>query len=142
MTHEAMRIGQLASAAGVNVQTLRYYERRGLLREPERTSAGHREYPEEAVRRVRFIKRAQELGFTLKEIEDLLRLRDDRSASCSDVRAAARTKMEDIDRKIGSLRAMRRALAILERSCTSDGSTRECPILEALDDAPARRRTR
>jgi len=142
MNQETMRIGQLASAANVNIQTLRYYERRGLLSEPERTPAGHREYPEEAVRRVRFIKSAQELGFTLKEIEDLLRLRDDQTASCSDVRAAARTKMDDIDHKIGSLRAMRRALAILERTCTGDGSTRECPILEALDDAAQRRRTR
>ena len=142
MNHGTMRIGQVASAASVNIQTLRYYERRGLLEQPERTPAGHREFPEEVVRRVRFIKRAQELGFTLNEIEELLRLREDRSASCSEVRAAARTKMEDIDRKIGSLRAMRRALAILERSCTSDGSTRECPILEALDDAAARRRGR
>ncbi len=142
MSQGTMRIGQVASAASVNIQTLRYYERRGLLLEPERTPAGHREYPEDAVRRVRFIKRAQELGFTLNEIEELLRLRDDRSASCREVRAAARSKMEDVDRKIASLRAMRRALAILERSCTSDGSTRECPILEALDDAPARGRGR
>ncbi len=142
MNHGAMRIGQVASAASVNIQTLRYYERRGLLKEPERTAAGHREYPKEVVRRVRFIKRAQELGFTLHEIEELLRLREDRSASCSDVRAAARSKMEDIDRKIRSLRAMRRALSILERSCRDNGSTRECPILEALDDAATHRRKR
>lgn len=135
-----MRIGQLALAASVNIQTLRYYERRGLLSEPGRTAAGHREYPEEAVRRVRFIKRAQGLGFTLTEIEELLRLRDDRNASCSSVRATARARMDDIDRKLAGLRAMRRALAILERSCTSDGSTRECPILEALDDAAPRGR--
>lgn len=139
MNRGTIRIGQLASAANVNVQTLRYYERRGLLTEPDRTPAGHREYPEDAIRRVRFIKRAQELGFALAEIEELLRFREDRSASCSEVRAAARIKIADIDHKIGSLRAMRRALAILERSCAGDGSTRECPILEALDDGPRRR---
>ena len=89
---------------------------------------------------MRFIKRAQELGFILEEIKELLRLRDDQTGSCSHVRSAARAKMENIDRKIASLKAMRRALGVLERSCTSDGSTRECPILEALDDSrPSKR---
>lgn len=134
MTTDTMRIGEVATEAGVNIQTLRYYERRGLLKQPERTPAGHREFPAETVRLVRFIKRAQDLGFTLAEIEELLRLREDQSASCGKVRATARAKIEEIERKVASLRAMKRALVVLENTCTSKGSTRECPILEALDD--------
>lgn len=134
MEQETLRTGEVAAQAGVNVETLRFYERRGLLKDPRRrSSSGYREYPPEAVRVVRFIKRAQELGFTLREIEELLRLRESQGASCADVRAAARSKLDDIDRKIRSLHAIKRALAVLVKSCSSDGSTRECPILEALD---------
>jgi len=134
MDTEKLKTGQVAVKAGVNVQTLRYYERRGLLKEPERRPSGYREYEPDAVRLVRFIKRSQELGFTLKEIEELLRLREDQRARCADVRAAAQAKIEDIERKVENLRAMKRALAVLVNSCTSGGSTRECPILEALDE--------
>ncbi len=140
MDTEKLKTGQVATKAGVNIQTLRYYERRGLLKEPERRPSGYREYEPDAVRLVRFIKRAQELGFTLKEIEELLRLREDQRASCADVRAAAEAKIEDIDRKVESLRAMKRALGVLVNSCTRNGSTRECPILEALDDNRKERR--
>jgi len=126
----------------VNVQTLRYYERRGLLEEPERTPSGQRRYPEDAVRRVRFIKRAQELGFSLAEIEDLLRLRDDTSASCGDVLEATEAKIEDIERKVRDLRRMKRALVLLASTCTKTGSTRQCPILEALDDTKRKGRRR
>src|ERR671919_881382 len=105
-----MRVGEVAAEAGVNIQTLRYYERRGLLEEPRRTPSGYRQYSAETVRVVRFIKRAQELGFTLAEIQDLLRLREDRESSRAEVQAVARTKMEDIEGRIQSLRAMRRAL--------------------------------
>jgi Hg(II)-responsive transcriptional regulator len=140
MDRETLRTGEVAAQAGVNVQTLRYYERRGLLKEPERRQSGYREYPPDAVQLIRFIKRAQEIGFTLTEIEDLLRLRSDQRASCSDVRAAAQEKIDDIEQKIRSLRAMKRALGVLVSSCTSDGSTRECPILEALDDRSRKER--
>lgn len=134
MERETLKTSEVAARAGVNVQTLRYYERRGLLEEPSRRPSGYREYPRDAVRLIRFIKRAQELGFTLHEVEELLRLRTDQRASCAQVRAAARAKIEDIDHKLQSLRAMRRALGVLVGSCTSDGSARQCPILEALDD--------
>lgn len=134
MDRETLRTGEVAARAGVNVQTLRYYERRGLLQEPGRRPSGYREYLPDAVQLVRFIKRAQELGFTLSEIEDLLRLRSEQKASCSEVRATAQTKMDDIELKIRSLRAMKRALGVLVNSCTSGGSIRECPILEALDE--------
>ena len=133
MKQTGLRTGELAAQAGVNVETIRFYERRGLIQEPRRRSSGYREYPAEAVKVVRFIKRAQELGFTLREVQELLRLRDSQAAGCADVRAAASAKMKDIDRKIDTLRAMRGALEVLLDSCTRDGSTRECPILEAIE---------
>jgi len=133
-----MRIGKVAAQAGVSVQTLRYYERRGLVEGPERTPSGLRSYPEDAVRRVRFIKRAQELGFSLAEIVELLSLRDDTSASCGEVLAATEAKIEAIDRKLRDLRRMKRALALLASTCTKQGSSRQCPILETLD-GPSRR---
>jgi Hg(II)-responsive transcriptional regulator len=140
MDRGTLRTGEVAALAGVNVQTLRYYERRGLLREPDRRPSGYREYPADAVRLIRFIKRAQDLGFTLSEIEDLLQLRGDQDSACSEVRATAEAKMEDIERKIRQLRAMKRALGVLAASCATDGSARHCPILEALDDGKVRGR--
>lgn len=132
---ENLRIGQLAAEAGVNVETIRYYERRGLLGEPARRPSGYRQYEPEAVRRVRFVKRAQQLGFTLTEIEELLRLREDQTSRCEEVRAAALAKLGDIEEKIRSLRAIKRALGVLVSSCVRRAPVRECPILEALDDA-------
>lgn len=140
MDRETLKTGEVAALAGVNLQTLRYYERRGLLKKPERRASGYREYPLDAVQLIRFIKRAQGLGFSLTEIEDLLRLRSDQKASCSEVRAAAQTKIEDIDQKIRALRAMKHALGVLVSSCTGDGSARACPILEALDDRSEKER--
>src|SRR6266702_193294 len=140
MDSHTLRTGEVAAQAGVNVQTLRYYERRGLLKEPARRASGYREYPPDSVELIRFIKRAQELGFTLTEIEDLLRLRNDQESACSEVRSAAEGKIEDIEQKIRHLRAMKRALGVLVASCATEGSTRHCPILEALDDRRERRR--
>jgi Hg(II)-responsive transcriptional regulator len=137
---ETLRTGEVAAQAGVNVQTLRYYERRGLLKEPERRQSGYREYSPDAVRLIRFIKRAQEIGFTLTEIEDLLRLRDDQVSACAEVRRAAEAKIEDIEQKIRRLRAIKRALGVLVASCATEGSPRHCPILEAFDDGKERRR--
>ncbi len=137
-SRDRLRSGQVAARAGVNVQTLRYYERRGLLEQPPRGPSGYREYPAEAVRVVCFIKRAQQLGFTLAEVEDLLRLRTDHGSNRAEVRAAARAKAMDIDARIGDLQAMRRALDVLIDSCSRSGSRRECPILEALEEAGPR----
>jgi Hg(II)-responsive transcriptional regulator len=137
MTNGTLRIGEVAARAEVNVQTLRYYERRGILREPERGEGNQRAYPADTVKLIRFIKRAQELGFALREIEELLRLKDDRRASCAQVRGAARSKIEDIDDRVRALRRMRRALTVLVDSCVHDGSVRECPILEALAEEGA-----
>lgn len=135
MRNEALPIGEVARQAGVNVQTLRYYERRGLLSPPERSEGGHRQYPSETVRLLRFIKRAQDLGFTLKEIQELIGLRETRGRNRSQVRRLAAAKLVDVDEKINRLRAIRKAVAALIESCACKGQTLECPILEALDDA-------
>jgi MerR family transcriptional regulator, mercuric resistance operon regulatory protein len=128
-----MRTGELAAHAGVNIQTVRFYERRGILPKPSRTASGYRVYSAEAVRLIRFIKRAQELGFTLDEIEDLLRLRNNRRSSCAVVKSAGRAKMAAVEAKIADLKAMKRALAVLLSSCERNDRDRECPILEALE---------
>lgn len=126
-------IGEAARAAGVNIETLRYYERRGLVPVPPRSRANYRIYPPESVRLVRFVKRAQELGFTLSEIRELLAFRVGSDACCSDVREQARHKLHGIEAKIRSLQTMRQALSDLVERCSSDGPVAACPILEALE---------
>ena len=128
-----MRIGTAAEQAGVNIQTLRYYERRGLLPRPPRKRSGYREFPDDAVRMVRFIKRAQDLGFTLDEVEELLQLRSDKRRDRARIRAVATKRVQQIERKVAELTAMKRALSHLLHCC-EEGSTLECPIIEALDD--------
>jgi MerR family mercuric resistance operon transcriptional regulator len=128
-----LTIGEVAERAKVHVETMRYYERRGLLVSPPRSSANYRLYPEDTVRRVRFIKRAQELGFSLKEIEELLSLRAAPEAGCAAVRGHAEAKIKDIGAKIGSLTAMKSGLAKLVTECSGDGPLTDCPILETLD---------
>ena len=130
-----LRIGDVAAQAHVNVETLRYYERRGILRSPKRSSAGYREYPTDTVRLIRFIKRAQELGFTLDEIEELIALRQTPSKRRNKVQALAAAKLQAIDGKIARLEAMRDALAPLLEVCACGAENVTCPILEALDDA-------
>jgi Hg(II)-responsive transcriptional regulator len=130
-----MRTSEVAAAADVNVQTLRYYERRGLLPEPARRGARYRDYDDGAIRRVRFIKRAQELGFSLDEIRELLELRE-RRGSAADVRQVAVVKIADIDGRMRRLAAMRGALTTLVDACECKSAPRECPIIEALDDEP------
>ncbi len=140
MSRETLRIGEVAAQAGVNIQTLRYYERRGLLKEPERRPSGYRIYPLETVLVVRFIKKSQDLGFTLREVEELLRLRENRSRSRAKVQAIALAKIRDIDEKTHRLRAIRKALNVLVDSCSCRGERMECPILEALEDRTSRRK--
>jgi DNA-binding transcriptional MerR regulator len=114
---DEVRTSEVAAQAHVNAQTLRYYERRGLLPEPERTHAGYRSYTPDAVRVVRFVKRAQQLGFTLGDIEDLLHLADGGPASCEDTLAMARSRITDLQRRIDELMGMRDALARLIDTC-------------------------
>lgn len=132
-----MTIGQLAHAARVNIQTVRYYERRGLVPEPARTPAGYRQYSEDAVARIRFIKRAKELGFSLKEIEGLLDLRVHHGTACHDVEAKAREKITLVDQKIRELRAMQTVLEELVTACATNAPTADCPILDALERTEA-----
>jgi len=128
-----MKIGDVAERGGVNLQTIRYYERERLLPEPPRLASGYRMFPESAVRRVRFIKRAQELGFSLAEIRELLSLRENADAGAQDMRQRAKAKVADINEKIRTLRAMKDALNALAESCPGCGPLSECPILDALD---------
>lgn len=125
--------GELAKQGGVNLESIRFYEREGLLAKPPRTAAGYRVFAESDARRVRFIKRAQELGFSLREIKELLALRFEAGTTCCDVRQKAQAKLTDIDRKIGDLRRMKRTLARLATACPGRGSIDDCPILETLD---------
>ena len=130
-------IGTVADRAAVNVETLRYYERRGLIPKPPRTAANYRVSPPDTVRRVRFVKHAQDLGFSLKEVRELLSLRAAPKTRCADVRQRAEAKMRAIDEKLRSLRAMRRALSGLVAECSGDGPVTACPILESLDSEEA-----
>jgi Hg(II)-responsive transcriptional regulator len=129
-----MRTGELAAQAGVNVQTLRYYERRGLLPEPARRNSGYRVYGPEAVRIVRFVKRAQELGFGLREAETLLGLAAGGPESCDAARELAEDKMDELDRRIADLRAMRDSLHRLTTTCARPRADRDCPLLHAIDN--------
>lgn len=129
-----MKIGSVAEAAGVEVSTVRYYERRGLLAEPPRTSSGYRQYDETVVDRIRFVRQAQDLGFTLEEIEELLALRVEDSSSCGVVEEATRAKLRSVDAKIRELRRLRGVLARLVRSCEAKESTEECPVLGMLEE--------
>ena len=130
---EHLTTGRLAERGGVNLETIRYYERRGLLPKPPRRTSGYRAFPPEAVRRVRFIKRAQALGFSLGEIRELLALRVERGTKCDDVRRRAEVKIADIGGKIRSLRRMKRALSELVVACEGEAPVGACPILAALD---------
>ena len=130
-----MRSSEVATKAQVNVQTLRYYERRGLLAEPQRTSSGYRVYTPDAVQVVRFVKRAQQLGFTLDDIEDLLHLADGGPDSCQEAKAMARSRIADLQRRIDELAGMRDALARLVDTCDQPRHKRDCPILHDIQTA-------
>ena len=125
-----LKIGRLADEAGVNVETIRYNQRRGLMLEPDKPAAGHRRYAADAVKRVRFIKRAQFLGFTLEEISGLLEL--DEAHACAETRELTSHKLEVIESKLVDLKAMRLALKALLRQCDAGAAKGTCPIIHAL----------
>lgn len=133
-TMTTLTIGRLARRASVNVETIRYYERRGLLPEPPRTQAGYRQYDPQAVRRIRFIKRAQALGFTLEEIGDLLALRVAPKSNCDAIEQRAERAIARIEAKVAELERMRSALSRLVGACRDRRPTDECPILDALEE--------
>lgn len=123
-------IGQLAAAARVNVETVRYYQRRKLVAEPARPPSGARRYGDEDAQRLRFIKRSQAMGFTLSEVESLLELRERRS--CEATRELAVAKLEVIDARIQALRKLRKELTGLVAECDLTADDSDCPIIECL----------
>ena len=134
----SLTIGQLAQRAGVGVETIRFYEREGLIAEPPRRPSGYRDYPLEAVIRIVFIRRAKNLGFSLKEISELLNLRVRPRRNCALVKRNADAKIADIDTKMAGLRRMRRALLELTKACEKRTPTTECPILASLGSSKSR----
>lgn len=123
--------GTLAQRSGVNLETIRYYEKISLLPQPNRSEGGHRVYDEEDLRRLSFIRRCREMGFSLKEIRGLLSLVDGEQISCKKVKGIADEHLQDIRAKISDLKKIERTLSTLSASC-SDEEVRECPIIEAL----------
>ena len=128
-----LTIGSLAKQANVNVETIRYYERRRLLPEPPRTRAGYRIYHTDMIRQVHFIKHAQKLGFSLKDIKELLALRATPSGSSAEVRKRAEAKIADIEEKLRVLHAMKKTLMQTTKTCVGRGLISDCPILQSLD---------
>ena len=128
-----MHIGEAAQRAGVGVETIRYYETRGLIPRPQRPAGGgYRVYPAETVHRIRFVRRSQQLGFALKEIGELLDLEVDPSSRCEDIQVLARHKLDDVNARIADLKQISRALNKLIESCPGQGPSRKCSILGAI----------
>ena len=130
---EGLTTAKLAKEGGVNVETIRYYERHGLLPKVPRTASGYRQFSADHAIRLRFIRRAQELGFTLKEVKELLTIRVKPGSGCADVRRRAEAKIVDVDEKIRHLQTIRKALLKLTATCAGQGPVTNCSILEALD---------
>lgn len=136
-----MTRGQLARRCGVGPETIRFYERRGLIPEAPRTHSGYRRFGAEAVSRLTFIRRAKELGFSLPEIAELLALHDHPGGDRARVKALTETKLSEIEARIADLGRMRSALAVLSEQCSGRGPVDGCPIIEALADGTAAKST-
>jgi MerR family copper efflux transcriptional regulator len=139
---EILSIGQVARRAGVGVETVRFYEREGLLEEPSRRASGYRQYSLAVVKRIHFIKRAQQLGFSLKEIRELLQLRVDGQTTCEEVKRHTEAKIAQVERKLIELQRMRQALLQVAALCTGEGPASACPMLDALDQQESEDRGR
>jgi DNA-binding transcriptional MerR regulator len=136
-TATGFTIGQIASRTGISVQALIHYERKGVIPPPPRTDANHRRYPPEAIRRVRFVKSAQALGFRLSEIRDLLALTARRDATCNDIRDRVQQKIASIDEKVSALATIRQDLARLVEQCPGEAPVSACPIVDSLANGGA-----
>ncbi len=128
-----MRIGEVAKRSDVGIETIRYYERKGLLADPERRPSGYRQYDESVVARLQFIRRTKELGFTLAEISDFLGLWFDANTRCEHVRARAGQKITDIEAKVRELQKMKRSLKKVISECETNDSIDACPLLDGID---------
>src|SRR5688572_12968041 len=133
-TMSSLTIGKVAKESGVGVETVRFYEREGLLEEPTRRLSGYRQYDREAIARLRFIKQGQRLGFTVREIKELLALKLDPKATRKEVKDRAVAKVADIDQRIADLKRMKKALAPLIQACDGKGTLEGCPILDAIEN--------
>lgn len=127
------KIGEVARRANVNKETVRYYEKRGLIPKPDRRRSGYRIFTKRHINQIKFIKRAQELGFTLNEIKELLELRIDENSTCSEIKQEAQEKYKDVVEKIEDLQRIKATLTDLIDSCAGEGPKGDCPILEALE---------
>ena len=130
---QTLSIGKVARQAGVKIETVRFYEREGLIPEPMRSTSGYRQYPASTVARIRFIRRAKALGFSLREVHELLSLRVDPTRSSAEVKARAEAKIADIEQKVRTLRRMKKTLIDLTEGCDGCGPVSDCPILDTLD---------
>ena len=137
---DSLSIGQVAKAADVGVETVRFYQREGLIEEPAREGTRRRRYSQETVARIRFIRGAQNVGFSLKEIEDLMALRLAPGTSKAEIKARAQAKVDEIEEKMRDLQRMRDTLMKLIGSCEGTGTVEDCPILEAFDRGAPRNR--
>lgn len=131
---QAYSIGEVAKQTGVGVETIRFYERKGLIDEPPRKASGYRQYDGEIIKRLSFIRKAKTLGFTLTEIKELLSLKAEEGSDCEDVKQLAGEKLADIELKLESLKRMKRVLKKLVDQCPGQGSARDCPILDMLSN--------
>ncbi len=129
-----MLIGETAKKAEVNIETIRYYERKGILALPKKSASGYREYSGETVAKIKFVKNAQYLGFSLKEIQDLLALKVDKNSDCSDVKSRALSKISEIKEKITALKEMQKSLEVITHKCSGKGPVSTCTILNAIDE--------
>jgi MerR family copper efflux transcriptional regulator len=138
LTTPHLTIGAVARRAGVGIDTIRYYEREGLLPPPRRRASGYRDYGGDTVERLRFIRRAKDLGFTLEEIRELLALSSDRERGVRDVKGRAEAKLAAVEERIRELQRVRRGLKQLIAACPGHGPLEHCPILRALggEDRP------
>lgn len=133
----SLRIGELARAAGIGVETVRFYEREGLIPAPPRRASGYRMYPPDTIDRLRFIRRAKDLGFSLSEINDLLSLAGQPEGDRGEVKRIAEDKLDEIERRIRDLENVRAVLAHLTAQCSGHGPIHDCPIIESLAGEPA-----
>jgi MerR family copper efflux transcriptional regulator len=132
-----MRIGELAQRAGVGIDTVRYYEREGLLRPPPRAASGYRSYAAVDVQRLRFVRRAKQLGFTLPQVRELLALSGNTGLDMAVLKVTASQKLAEIDERMADLARVRAGLAALVEACPGHGQLQSCPILNALSEEPA-----
>ena len=129
-----LQIGKVAKQSSVGVETVRFYENKGLIAAPKRNASGYRQYSESVVKQIQFIQHAKSLGFSLREVRELIALRGERGARCKGIKETAIAKIADIQQKIDSLEKMKMALQPLVDQCRASGPISDCPILGALDN--------